>query len=225
MITRRELSIGLLAGGAWARPSTNRWPGAHWEPRPPAALGLDAAKLEELAAALGGNGCVIKDGFLAHSWGDQSAKRDWLSSVKPVFSTLLFFAIQEKRLKSVDVRLTGYGWALRDKHRTMTFRHLAAMTSGYARPEPPGAAYAYNDYAIQLYQLTLFDRLYREAPDAVANAPPGSAPCSWKMGSPSTPGAVCSPPCATSPASAGSGSTREIGTAGRCSTAPSSVNT
>lgn len=171
MITRRELSIGLLAGGAWARPSTNRWPGAHWEPRPPAALGLAAAKLEELAAALGGNGCVIKDGFLAHAWGDQSAKRDWLSSVKPVFSTLLFFAIQEKRLKSVDVRLNGYGWALRDKDRTMTFRHLADMTSGYARPEPPGAAYAYNDYAIQLYQLTLFDRLYREAPDAVANAP------------------------------------------------------
>ncbi|MBN8731474.1 MAG: serine hydrolase [Acidobacteria bacterium] len=171
MITRRELSMGLLARGAWARPSTNHWPGAQWEPRPPAALGLDEAKLEELATGLGGNGCVIKDGYLAKSWGDQSAKRDWLSSVKPVFSTLLFFAIQEKRLKSVDARLTDYGWALREKDRAMTFRHLADMTSGYARPEPPGAAYAYNDYAIQLYQLTLFDRLYRQAPDAVANTP------------------------------------------------------
>ncbi len=50
----------------------------------------------------------------------------------------------------------------------MTFRHLADMTSGYARPEPPGAAYAYNDYAIQLYQKTLFDRVFKEDPDRVA---------------------------------------------------------
>jgi CubicO group peptidase (beta-lactamase class C family) len=170
MITRREWSLGLLVPAASAVPPAARWPGAHWEQREPASLGLDAGQLEALATGLGGNGCVIKDGYLAMAWGDQSAKRDWLSSVKPVFSTLLFFAIQEKLLKSVDAPLAGYGWALREKDLTMTFRHLADMTSGYARPEAPGRAYAYNDYAIQLYQLTLFDRLYREAPETVAHA-------------------------------------------------------
>ena len=53
----------------------------------------------------------------------------------------------------------------------MTFRHLGAMTSGYARPEPPGAAWSYNDYAIQLYQKTLFDRVYQEPPEKVVAAP------------------------------------------------------
>ena len=38
------------------------------------------------------------------------------------------------------------------------------MTGGYARPEPPGAAWAYNDFAIQLYQKTLFDRVFRADP-------------------------------------------------------------
>ena len=59
-----------------------------------------------------------------------------------------------------DVRL-GAG----EKDRSMTFRHLGAMTSGYARPEPPGAAWSYNDYAIQLYQKTLFDRVFKEPPE------------------------------------------------------------
>jgi CubicO group peptidase (beta-lactamase class C family) len=133
-------------------------------------MGMDAGKLDQLAAQLEGHGCVVKDGFVVKAWGDQEEKRDWLSSVKPVFSTLLFFAIQEKLLKSVDVRIADYGWEFREKDRTMTFRHLGAMTSGYARPEAPGAAYAYNDYAIQLYQKTLFDRVFQADPDAVANA-------------------------------------------------------
>jgi CubicO group peptidase (beta-lactamase class C family) len=37
----------------------------------------------------------------------------------------------------------------------MTFRHLANMVSGYARGEAPGAAWAYNDVAIQLYARSL----------------------------------------------------------------------
>ena len=37
----------------------------------------------------------------------------------------------------------------------MTFRHLANMTSGYATGDAPGAAWAYNDFAIQLYARSL----------------------------------------------------------------------
>ena len=53
----------------------------------------------------------------------------------------------------------------------MTLRHLASMTSGYARPEEPGKAWAYNDYAIQLYQKTLFDKVFLEPPDVAFHQP------------------------------------------------------
>ena len=41
-----------------------------------------------------------------------------------------------------DARIADFGWDLLPKDRAMTFRHLASMTSGYARPEPPGEAWA-----------------------------------------------------------------------------------
>ena len=53
----------------------------------------------------------------------------------------------------------------------MSFHHLANMISGYARTEKSGTAWAYNDYAINLYRLTLFNRLFRQGPDVVANHP------------------------------------------------------
>jgi CubicO group peptidase (beta-lactamase class C family) len=37
----------------------------------------------------------------------------------------------------------------------MTFRHLANMVSGYSCGEPPGEAWGYNDFAIQLYARSL----------------------------------------------------------------------
>lgn len=49
----------------------------------------------------------------------------------------------------------------------MTFAHLTSMTSGYDRPEAPGQAWAYNDFAINPYQNTLFDRLFQQPPEAV----------------------------------------------------------
>lgn len=147
------------------------FPGEHWQEKPPAELGLDPAKLDAVATALGGRGAVIKDGYLVKSWGSQSEISDWYSSAKPVLSTLLMFAIQEGKVGSVDTPLVEFGWELKEKDRPMTFRHLGAMTSGYARPEAPGAAWSYNDYAINLYQKTLFDRVFKEAPDTAAHAP------------------------------------------------------
>ncbi|HWB87509.1 MAG TPA: DUF4038 domain-containing protein [Bryobacteraceae bacterium] len=114
---------------------------------------------------------MIKDGYIVKSWGSQSEIGDWLSSAKPVLSTLLLFAIQEGKVASPDALVRDFGWKLSAKDQTMTFRNLADMTSGYARPEPPGAAFAYNDYAIQLYQKTLFDHVFREPPEVVANDP------------------------------------------------------
>lgn len=171
---RRLLRVAALVCGLaqWLAAEPARvFPGASWETRDAAALGMDAAKLDQLAAALGGRGCVVRDGYVVKAWGPQEQRGDWLSSAKPVLSTLLFFAIQEGKVRSVDARIADYGWALSEKDRPMTFRHLAQMTSGYARPEGPGAAWAYNDYAIQLYQKTLFDKVFQEAPETVALHP------------------------------------------------------
>jgi CubicO group peptidase (beta-lactamase class C family) len=161
-----------------ARSSTKRsgamprvFPGRSWQKIDPAKLALDGARLDALAGRLAGRGCVVKHGYVVKSWGPQDEISDWYSSAKPVLSTLLMFAVKERKVSGFDARLAGFGWQLEPKDRSMTLRHLANMTSGYARPDPPGAAWAYNDFAIQLYQKTLFDRIFRDDPAEAANAP------------------------------------------------------
>jgi CubicO group peptidase (beta-lactamase class C family) len=147
------------------------YPGAEWENRTPESLGMNGAALDKLAAVLGGRGCVVKDGYVVKSWGDQAEKGDWFSSAKPVLTTLLFHAIEEGLVPDMDSPVSLYGWDLSVKDRGITFRHLTTMSSGYARPEGPGEAWAYNDFAIQLYQQTLFDRVFKDDPVAVLEHP------------------------------------------------------
>ncbi len=133
------------------------FPDQQWETRTPDQVGLDPAKIDAFAEAVGGSGVIVRDGYLVKSWGDPSKRGDWASSSKPVMSTLLFFAVQEGRLAGVDAPVRPWvqkrwpGKDLIEKDHAMTFRHLADMVSGYARAEPPGTHWAYNDYAIQLY--------------------------------------------------------------------------
>ncbi len=147
------------------------FPGTSWQSKQPSELGLDEARLKAVATALGGRGCAIKDGYVIQTWGSQDQVGDWFSSAKPVLATLLMFALQEGKIKSFDQPVIDFGWELRPKDRTMTLRHLASMTSGYARPEAPGEAWAYNDYAIQLYQKTLFDKVFQGTPEEVFHDP------------------------------------------------------
>jgi CubicO group peptidase (beta-lactamase class C family) len=104
---------------------------------------------------LGSSGCIVKDGYLVKTWGDIDKKHDWFSSAKPIFSTLLFFAIHEDRISSVDEKISKWDWPLKGKDRDITFRHLANMTSGYMQPEGPGEAFAHNDFAVELMIRTL----------------------------------------------------------------------
>lgn len=143
------------------------FPGTEWVTKAPSELGLDPARLEAVAQALGSRGCVIKNGYVVKTWGAQDKKGDLFSSAKPVLSTLLMFAVREGKVKDFDQPVVDFGWPLDPKDRTMTLRHLASMTSGYARPERPGQAWAYNDYAIQLYQQTLFDKVFQAPPESV----------------------------------------------------------
>jgi len=154
-----------------AQPSAieRTYPKSSWQTKTLSEVGLNSEKIDAVAQLLQGRGCIVRHGYIVKTWGSQSQKGDWMSSSKPVFSTLLFFAVQEGKLESVHTPIKRFGWDLRPKDQTMTFHHLANMISGYARPEKPGAAWAYNDYAINLYRLILFDRLYQETPAAVAN--------------------------------------------------------
>ncbi len=147
------------------------FPGLEWELKAPAELGLDESRLEAVAQSLGSRGCAIKNGYIVKAWGAQDERADLFSSAKPVLSTLLMFAAKEGKVKDFDQRLVDFGWPLQPKDRTMTLRHLASMTSGYARSEEPGKAWAYNDYAIQLYQQTLFDKIFQAPPDKVFHDP------------------------------------------------------
>ncbi len=122
-----SLAAGALLVSAAQPARRNHFPGAYWEERNPASLGLDGTVLDRLGVALGGRGCVVKDGYVVKTWGSQSEIGD-------------------------------FGWELSSKDQGVTFRHLADMTSGFRRPEPPGAAYSYSDFAIQLYPKTMFDR-------------------------------------------------------------------
>ncbi len=95
-----RLILGLAVIGVASSPMAQQrpepvFPGKSWEVRRPEKLGLDAAKLEDFARRIGGDGCLIKDGYLVKTWGSLTATFDWASAMKPVLSTLLFFAVAE----------------------------------------------------------------------------------------------------------------------------------
>ena len=111
---------------------------------------------------------------MVRTWGDQTLKDDWASASKPLINTLLFFAVQENRIDRVedpviDLVLPATGGTLRPADQSMTFFQLMNMTSGYARIENPGAAWAYNDVAVQFKNL-LVGEVFGELPDAPIRA-------------------------------------------------------
>jgi len=164
-----------MAFAAMASEPTVYFPRRTWDMKSPADAGVDPSRLQAAIdllcepaqnRALGPTqeaadftGCAIKDGYLIATWGRSDYKYDWKSSSKPMLATLLFFAVQEGKLSSVDDRLADHGWNLSEKDQSMTYAHLANMTSGYSLPDRPGAAYAYNDYGIRLYAVAL-DRIF-----------------------------------------------------------------
>ena len=160
------------------------FPGAAWAFKSPAEVGLDKAMLNQFVLLAGTRGVIVKDGYMIKTWGWQRGKFAWGSAKKPLLSTLLFFAVEEGRLSSVDDRLGDWGWQLAPDDQAMTFRHLANNVSGYARAEGPGMAWAYNDFGVSLYQNTLFTRIFASSDaDAVARHPTRLGPLQFEDGS------------------------------------------
>ncbi len=151
-----------FAPSVFAQNNPRVFPGREWEWRTPEQMGLSPELIDSIAATLQGAGCIVKDGYMVKSWGTIDSITNWWSSFKPVLSTMLFYAIQEGKVKSVDETI-GKFWGdemTLEKDRSITFRHLGSQISGYARPEGPGEAYSYNDYALQLYLITFFRKIY-----------------------------------------------------------------
>jgi CubicO group peptidase (beta-lactamase class C family) len=142
------------------------FPGNTWESAPPETLGLDAAKLAEFQALVAGSGMIVRNGKVGWTWGDISAPNNWASASKPVLSTMLFLASQ-KGLCTPQSTMGEYFTDGTAKDRAITFHHLANMTSGYGRGEPAGAAYLYNDYAINLYGYALYHGVFGGEPSEV----------------------------------------------------------
>ena len=163
-------ALGLLAQhvGRQLRRSgpvseTGTFPHEHWEERHPELLGLDAGRLDAFARHLGGEGVIVRRGYLAHAWGDASERSDVASVVKTVYTFFLQLAVAEGRLASVDERVVRFAPCLDTidaelghKDRDISFRHLANQTSGYGMRERPGEAFGYGDRPAALLADALF---------------------------------------------------------------------
>jgi pimeloyl-ACP methyl ester carboxylesterase len=141
------------------------FPGKTWTRREPAAVGLDGERLGALADFVGGDGCVVRGGSLVYSWGDPSRPNDVASAVKPWFAHLLFVALEQRRIASLDAAVDAHEPRLgrvagAEDDAAITWRHLATQTSGYGMREAPGAAFAYNDWQMALFADTLFERVW-----------------------------------------------------------------
>jgi len=149
------------------------WPGNSWETKTPSTLGLNASKIDAVASAIGGHGAIFRYGYVAKTWGSGiSYKTNWASASKPVMSMLLWRAIKNGKVGSVNDKVETHmaDKTFNSKDSKITFYHLAHMISGWARAEDPGEAFSYNDEAINLYGAALFDYAYNSNAQSVFNA-------------------------------------------------------
>jgi CubicO group peptidase (beta-lactamase class C family) len=142
------------------------FPVPSWTTIPPETVGLDPLILQDLQDLVGGSGMIVRYGYQAWSWGDITEPQNWASASKPVLSTLLFMAVDEGRC-TFGSTMSLYHSGGSAKDRAITFYDLANNISGYSRGEDPGEAWAYNDFAINLYGYTISYGVYGEAPSTL----------------------------------------------------------
>ncbi len=131
------------------------FPAKEWREQAPSDQGMNAEVLSALSSKIGGRGLIIRNGYIVHSWGELQRRGDLYSASNPLFSTLLFFAIEEGRVGGVRESVADYYWDLDSKDQGINFWQLMNMTSGYSRPEPAGDAWEFNQFGVQLQQEVL----------------------------------------------------------------------
>ena len=142
-----------------------------WEAASPSEVGMDVASLTAWSDWLQGSGYLVRRGRLVHSWGAPTAVTNIWSASKAIYGLLLLRAIDQQRLPNLDLavvemepRLARINPDRGGKDQKITWRHLLHQVSGCGLEEPPGAAFAYNDYAMTLLWETLVYRVFRVAP-------------------------------------------------------------
>ncbi|HEY0456068.1 MAG TPA: serine hydrolase [Verrucomicrobiae bacterium] len=145
------------------------FPEKHWTVIDPNRAGLVTDKLELFQKFVGGRGCIIRHGNLVFTWGDQTKSSDVASAFKPLLTTLLFIAIHEDKIPSLDSKVSDFEPRLKElgKDAVITWRHLANQISGYGLTEHPGRAYSYNDFALALYYDILIGKVFASTGDEV----------------------------------------------------------
>lgn len=168
--------VAAMADEPAAQAPTGTTPGAEWVRKEPGAVGLDASHLAEFSKFVGGRGCVIRHGYLVHSWGDASRRADIASAAKVFYSHFLFKAVEDERIGSLDEkvirwepRLGNLNEQLGFKDAAITWRHFANQTSCYQLVERPGTAFDYNDWQMALFWDTLFLKVYGTSFEQVDN--------------------------------------------------------
>ncbi|MEX1094959.1 MAG: DUF4038 domain-containing protein [Planctomycetales bacterium] len=156
-------------------------PGRTWDTKSPAEAAMDAGRLKAFSLAVGGRGCVVRGGYLVHTWGDNERRGDVASAAKPLYSHFLFAAIEAGKIESVDESIAKWAPRLNEinakfdhKDAAITWRDLACQTSCYGVEEKPGEAFDYSDYNMALLFDLLFTKVHagdREAVDERALRP------------------------------------------------------
>jgi CubicO group peptidase (beta-lactamase class C family) len=143
------------------------FPGETWERTTPDAAGYNPEQLQAFAERVGGHGCIVHRGRMLADWGEMAQPHDLASAAKPIYAHFVLMSLQAGRIGSLDdpllrwvPELAGLNPDLDFKDRHITWRHLLRQTSGYGVTEPPGAAFAYNDYQTGLLIWTLVRRVY-----------------------------------------------------------------
>ena len=160
-------SLRPAAGDEAAAPLPARdFPGPTWLPAEPAQVGLDRERLDAFVRGVtepspawgpGVGGAVYYRGYRVREWGFGGAKPiDWASASKPVLTTLTLVAVERALIASVHAEVGPFEPCLSGDDVAITFHHLANMISGYALEEPPGEAFGYNDFGVNLWGHALF---------------------------------------------------------------------
>ncbi len=164
----------LVFPPCWNAADDSVYPGATWSSKDPSDVGLSADKLKAFSKLVGGRGCIVRHGYLVHTWGNVSQRADVASAAKPFYAHFLWKAIEDGKIESVDEkavkwepRLGGINKALGFKDRKIRWRDFANQTSCYQLVERPGTAFDYNDWQMALFWDTLFLKVYGTAYDNV----------------------------------------------------------
>jgi len=128
---------------------------------------MDPDVIDDIENYLKGRGCIIRYGYIIYKWGNIKKSADVASAAKTLYTHFLFKALEDKKITSLDERVSLWEPRLNFlneqynfKDREITWRHLANQTACYGVVEKPGHAYIYNDCQMALFWDTLFLKVY-----------------------------------------------------------------